>query len=367
LAGSPRPLSDLAYDVGEERIVIVTATVWRYIFFTSAVLFVALTGPAMAQKTDVVVVKKGGKIIGEIKGLQYGKLELSTDAMSHVYIKWPKVLSITTKKQFEIELADGSRFFGSVSPAPDSGSVVIDYDTLTVEVETAAIVTMKRIKPNFWEALDGSINLGVSFTQQNFKTDLNFSASVKYKKGLNNYNFEFTSAFGRQDSVDNVTHVNSQLTYLRELKKRRFLATFLSGERNSQLQLDFRGTVGGGVGSFLVQTNKVNLGFWGGLAYARENYTGEETDNTLPAFLTVEYQYFVWGALNRELSSGLTVLPVLTGETRWRLQFTVSMKWEIAHHLYFNLSLNEDFDSNPPSETANRNSFYTTTSLGWTF
>ena len=116
------------------------------------------------------------------------------------------------------------------------------------------------------------------------------------------------------------------------------------------------GTLGGGVGSFLVQTNKVNLGMWGGLAYARERYEGEDPDNTLPAFIAVEYQYFVWGALNRELSSDLTILPILTGETRWRLQFTISMKWEIAHHLYLNLSLNEDFDSNPPSETDNRNS-----------
>jgi hypothetical protein len=61
------------------------------------------------------------------------------------------------------------------------------------------------------------------------------------------------------------------------------------------------------------------------------------------------------------------LLPVITGEPRWRLSFDISLKWEIARHLYVNLSLNEDFDSNPPTETANKNSFFTTTSLGWTF
>ena len=333
----------------------------------SVVLLVTLSGTARAQKTDVVEIIKGGRIIGEIKSLQYGKLDLSTSAASHVYIEWPKVLSITTDKVFEINLSNGSRFFGSVHATQDSGLVVIDYDTLSVEVEITSIVMMQRIRSEFWAALDGSIDVGLSFTQQNFKTDLNLSASVDYKKGLNDYDFDFTGAFSRQDSVQNVTHLTSKLGYLRELKKHRFLGSFLSAERNSQLGLEFRGTLGGGLGSFVVETNKVYLGFWAGLAYARENYVGEDPDNTIPGFIAANFKYFVWGALNRELSSGLQVLPMLTGDTRWRVQFTVSMKWEIAHHLYFNLTLNEDFDSNPPSETANRNSLYTTTSLGWSF
>ncbi len=111
----------------------------------------------------------------------------------------------------------------------------------------------------------------------------------------------------------------------------------------------------------------MNLGLWGGLAYAREKYSGEAADNSVPAFIATEFQYFLWGVLNRELSSGLTVLPVLTGENRWRLQFNVSFKLEVARHLYLNLTLDEDYDSNPPSESANKNAFSTTTSLGWTF
>jgi hypothetical protein len=50
----------------------------------------------------------------------------------------------------------------------------------------AAIVMLVRIKPNFWSALDGNVDLGFSFTQQNSKTDINFSTAVSYKKGLNN-------------------------------------------------------------------------------------------------------------------------------------------------------------------------------------
>ncbi|MGD8414246.1 MAG: DUF481 domain-containing protein [Candidatus Latescibacterota bacterium] len=331
------------------------------------VLVFAGAMPATAQKTDIVVTTKGSRVIGEIKGLSYGKLQLSTDALSTVYIEWPKVLSVTSDKQFELQLANGIRYFGSVKASPDSGFVVIESDTLTVEVETDAIVTMERIKPNFWRALDGSIDFGVAFTQQNVKTDLNFDATVKYKKGLNNYGLSFTSVFTRQDSVENITNVKGELKYAREGERARYFPAFVTGQRNSQLDLDFRGTVGGGAGDFVVRTNKMNLGIWAGLAYAREKYVDNPEDDTILAFVSADFLYFVWGALDKELSSSFDILPVLTGESRWRLEFTLSMKWEIVHHLYINLSLNEQYDSNPPSATANNNSLYTTTSIGWSF
>ena len=339
---------------------------WNYSVVTLVILFV-VTSPAAAQKTDIVAIRKGGRVIGEIKGLAYGKLQLSTDAMSTVYIEWPKVLSVTTDKRFEFQLTNGIRYFGSVKASPDSGFVTIESDSLTVEVETNAIVTMKRIQPYFWSALDGSIDFGVAFTQQNVKTDLSFNATVKYKKGLNNYAFNLTSAFTRQDSVENITNVNSQLKYAREGKKGLYYPVIVTGQQNSQLDLDFRGTVGGGVGDLVVETNRLNLGIWAGLAYAREKYVADPADNTMLAIVAADYQYFVWGALDKELSSNLTILPVLTGESRWRLQFNVTMKWEIVHHLYLSLSLIEYYDSNPPSATANKNSLYTTTTLGWSF
>jgi hypothetical protein len=59
--------------------------IWYFAVFVAMAAFIALPGAARAQKTDVVVIKKGGQIIGEIKGLQYGKLELSTGAMQGLY------------------------------------------------------------------------------------------------------------------------------------------------------------------------------------------------------------------------------------------------------------------------------------------
>jgi len=339
-----------------------------YTIISAGLLLLAvLTKPAAAQKTDTVEIQKGGSIVGEIKSLDTGKLKLSTWAMSTVYIEWPKVLAFATDKEFEIELSNGDKFFGSVQAASDSGMVMITYGSHSIVAETQAIVSMQRVRQSFWTALDGNIDVGVNYNQQNNKTDLSLGLGLQYKKDLNNYKLTFNNAFSRQDSVENISHVYGMLQYTRETEKRLFYATFLGTDRNSQLDLDFRGTIGVGVGDYLVHTNKMSFGFWGGLGFARENYVGEPIENTSLGFLSAGFEYFMWGVLDRELSSNLTVLPQISGEERWRLQFNITFKWEIAHHLYLNLTLHEDFDSNPPSATANNNSFNTTTSLGWSF
>ena len=78
--------------------------------------------PALAQKTDIVVLNNGDRITGEIKGLSLGQLTYSTHAASTIYLEWPKIQSVKSDKTFEIELEDGRKLVGSVRPAakPDS-------------------------------------------------------------------------------------------------------------------------------------------------------------------------------------------------------------------------------------------------------
>jgi len=126
---------------------------------TAALLTVlAVAGPAQAQKTDTVTIIAGGRVVGEMKELQNGKLELSTSAMHTVYVEWPKVSTVTTNKVFEIDLSDGRRFFGSLRAvaAPDQVAVIAGADT--VNVPTQDVVILRRVKPTFWDGLDGSVD-----------------------------------------------------------------------------------------------------------------------------------------------------------------------------------------------------------------
>ena len=47
---------------------------------------------AWAQKTDIIALKNGDRITGEVKELKFGKLEYSTDDVETIFIEWDKVI-----------------------------------------------------------------------------------------------------------------------------------------------------------------------------------------------------------------------------------------------------------------------------------
>jgi hypothetical protein len=350
----------------------------------AALVLALLPGSATAQKTDSVTVRNGDRMLGEIKGLQRGQLEFKTDAASTVYIKWPRVISIKTDKTFEVELDDGRMYFGSLTPGSQD-SLVIKTDSQSVGVATQWVVSLQRIKPSFWDALDGSINLGFDFTQQNAKTDLNLSGDVHYahrgtadstqqalnlsrlRRGFALTKLSFNSTFSRQDDTDDINRLTAGVSHLKLLKKRWFWFLSLVGEQNSQLSLDYRGTVAAGVGHFMVQTNRLDLALLVAPGYSREQYTGDPPDNAIPLTIAADVEYFTWGALDTNVSSQFSVIPILSDWGRWRVNFNLTAKREVLKNVYINVGVTEAFDSDPTAVDANKNDFSFTTSLGWSF
>ncbi|MEE8573630.1 MAG: DUF481 domain-containing protein, partial [Gemmatimonadota bacterium] len=333
-----------------------------------ALAALAATGsPLLAQKTDTLVVRNGDVMTGELKGLHRGKVEYSTDAAGTIWVKWTRVGTVETDKRFDIDLTDGSNYFGALGLGDEPNEVRIILERDTIVVATQAIVRMERLKDTFWRRLDGSIDLGMSFTQQNAKTDLNLDAEVKYKMDRNNFRFTTSTSFSRQDSVDNISRLNTTFQYLREFGERWYYSGVVVGEQNSQLNLEIRGTFGGLAGLFFVQSNKVNLSSGLGLAYARERFTDQEGNNALQGLLVTDFEFFSWGGLDTDLSSRLAVVPVLNQAGRWRIGFNASLSREIVSDFYLSVGLHEQFDSKPPTEDTEKNDFSVTTSFGWSF
>src|SRR6185436_15259639 len=74
---------------------------------------------AHAAKTDVVVLKNGDRITGEVKTLEQGRLKYSTDNAGTIYIEWEDIASLTASRIFEVETIDGDIFHGSIEPGAE--------------------------------------------------------------------------------------------------------------------------------------------------------------------------------------------------------------------------------------------------------
>ena len=104
-----------------------------------------------------------------------------------------------------------------------------------------------------------------------------------------------------------------------------------------------------------------------GIGYSRERFTGDEARNTVPLALITDYQFFNWSGLDTDLSSRLSIQPVLNDQGRWRISFAAYLSQEILGDLYVRIGVVEEYDSDPPSAGANKNDVSITTSLGWTY
>src|SRR5262245_32221314 len=90
---------------------------------------------ALAAKTDVLVLRNGDRITGEVKGLARGKLEYSTDDAGRLSIEWEKVARLTSVNRFDVEDSFGRRYFGNMVPSARDGFVVFENgrsDTLAI-------------------------------------------------------------------------------------------------------------------------------------------------------------------------------------------------------------------------------------------
>jgi hypothetical protein len=82
-----------------------------------------LATPLFAREsTDVIVMKNGDHLTGEIKGLNAGVLYVSMEyILGTSSLQWAKVAHLESKQLFLVKTEDGSVYTGTLSTANTSG------------------------------------------------------------------------------------------------------------------------------------------------------------------------------------------------------------------------------------------------------
>ena len=337
-----------------------------YLSIILKILFIFITASffTVAQKTDVIVLFNGDKITGEIKGLEMGLLELSTNNMSTIYIEWDKVTEIQTDKMFEVEITDGRIYFGSFQQSEKKGMIILKGVTLDNELFLKYIIRITRIRMSFWEILDGYIKMGVSYSKSSKVGELSFGADLIYttreRRSELIVNSNFTSSEGNPTSSNN----NASFNYSKFLKHKWLWGGTAIAEQNSELKLNLRTTLIAAGGYYFFQTNKNYLNTIGGLSVSREWYDGEtESQNNLTLYFSSKYQFFLYDSPSVSLNSFINIYPYLTNFGRIRINYTLDFDWEIINDFYWGLSFYVDYDNEPQSTDASTVDYSISTGL----
>jgi putative salt-induced outer membrane protein YdiY len=322
------------------------------------------------RNTDVVVMRNGDRLTGEIKKLENGILYVETDYFSgSIGLDWLQVERVQSTGNYQITLKDGSRVEGTITRAkssPEGADFVIHGDSGDRWAASSDIVEIYPQKRSFWSQVTGDVNLGYSFTSGNKQTSFNFGTNANYVSTKYFGSASFTSNFSGQ-SGGNQTNLAEVQTLDGVFITRNSIVIGLANLlHSSQQDLQLRTTLGGGYGYYFIHTNHQNLLWTTGAAYTNEQFESTEgaTAQSAEAFLGLQYLLFHFDRYN--LNAQTLFYPGLTDAPRFRVTTKFGFSVKIAGRFHTDVQFWNNFDSHPPFNTK-RNELGISNSLGWTF
>jgi len=329
-----------------------------------------LASPVLAKrKDDVVVLKNGDRLTGEIKKFEQGMLSFKPDyALDNIDIDWVRVGQLESLDRFNVVLTDGSVHVGLIRKLSTSDEFTITTAAGVVRVPTSQVVRVLPTETSRWKQMTGSIDYGFTFESEDRQIQSSLGASAVYLGERNNAALYLTSTLSTDKNTTRTNRNAVMFDYSRRISQNWFVI-FPAGLLNSsQQKLDLRTSFGAGVGRTLIRTSHTRSYVSGGLVVSRERYSPESGlqpfSATKEAWLGLGFTHFRFKVFN--LDTRFIAYPNLGTRGRVRLLSESNLRWELVSSLYWNLRIYESFDSHPPI-VAPKNDFGVTTSLGWTF
>ena len=147
----------------------------------AAIAFTVVVGSVVfAQgRTDIVFLANGNRITGEVTRLERGRLEFKTDDVGTLYLEWDNLRSVVTMRTVEVMTADGSLFLGSLGQAADRTIAVVGTEG-TVSLQMPDVTQINAIGTRLLARLDGSIDVGFSYTKSSGVSQLNLNTDTTF-------------------------------------------------------------------------------------------------------------------------------------------------------------------------------------------
>ena len=320
------------------------------------------------EKIDIITLRNGDVLHGEIKSLDRGLLSVSTTFMGTVKVEWRGVARIESPQFFEVETTTGTRLFGTMPDGLEDEVIMVGAPGLAEKLERIDVIRIVPLNQVFWERLDGFVDFGYTFARANRNTQFTLSSEVKIKSDKHDFGVDYSSQLTDSKDTDRRTRNDIAVTYGRALNDRWFGIGIAQYSQNDELDLDLRQLYGGGLGRHTVQNNRTLFSWWAGAGLTRERFfsTGDPTNN-VEAIGVLEHSYFIFEGNETDLNTQIAFFPNLSDFGRIRINFQTRIRWEIFKDFTWNVTFRNSFDSRPPTEGTETNDFSLTTSVGFKF
>jgi hypothetical protein len=321
-----------------------------------------------AAKEDIVVLKNGDYITGEVKSMEFARLSYSTDAMKTLTIEWDEVKYIKAKETFRIEMEDGTDFSGSLDSDSLTETLIIEFKNYSYRTKFDEVVKITPIKDTFTDRIKFSVDLGFSYTKASEVAQLTSNASGSYRSWEFFHQLDFNSIVTSTSDTTTTENIDLRWDTARFFLYKWFVNAFVGAQRNTELGLNLRLLIGGGGGKDVYRTNTNLLTAAAGLQITQEWNKDESGSTTnLEGILAAIHKKFQYDDPEIDWSTNLRIFPNFTTWGRIRLTFDTNLKWEIFNDFFWRLTFYDNYDSEPPSDNAAKNDYGITLSFGWKY
>jgi len=327
----------------------------------------AAPAAAFAARTDAVILRNGDHFTCEVIQMRQGKLQVKTDDAGTISIEWDKIASLTTADQYDVTMRDGSRRLGYFRPAILPATTLVDAAGVSTSVPMPDIASFERIQKGFLQRLDGSFDLGGSYTQSSGIASLYFDLSATFRRPSYAYAASLSTNLTRQPEAEDTSRYSADVSYTRFRDSGWLVSALGLFERNRDLGFAFRGTGAGTLGRYLARTRHTELLAGGGLALGRETPVDASSVTNVDALLISALSVFTYDYPTTRIDVQVLVFPSFDDPGRVRVNANGKFKREIFRDFYVSVSAYDAFDNRPKSASATQNDVGASLSFGWTF
>jgi Protein of unknown function, DUF481 len=341
--------------------------VFRRAPLIAVALILATRAVAFAARTDAIILRNGDHITGEVIQMRQGKLQVKTDDAGTLSIEWDKIASISTADQYDVMLRDGTRRLGFFRPGVLPNAQILSVAGALTPLPMVEIASFERIQKRFIQRLDGSFDLGGSYTQSTGIVTLYLDASATYRRPSYAYGASFATNLTRQPDQPDASRYSTDVSYTRFRNSGWLISALGLFESNRDLGFSFRSTGAGTLGRYLARTRRVELLTAGGLAVGREVPVDAPTVTNVDALIVSGLSVFTYDYPSTRIDLQVLVFPSLDDPGRVRVNANGKLKRELFKDFYVSLSAYDAFDNRPKSASATKNDVGASLSFGWSF
>jgi len=351
------------------------------------------------DQLDLVVLKNGDRVHGEIISLYSATLVVRTLSLGTVEIDWPEVVALESPQLFEVELTNGRRLAGSFAAQAPPGNLLLgsgaaelvqpaepaDSSDHLLELPAPAaaevavalidkvwllhdVVVIRQRGATLWQSHRGYLDLGFNYAAANQDAELTVAAEFS----LRGPRVRWTNDLSVSVRDDDVLQQRQRLqvrSFLEFPAGRRWILG-LAGlhQRNDDLDLEARESIYAGAFWVAARSAAFRLLFGGGAAGSSERYFGEENSTTVTsglAMVSVDFDRF--GLYSTHTTFALQYLPAIDSDGRYRIEAQAQLRQKIARDFSISLSPYYSYDSQPPRENLLHEDWGLTSSIGWVF